>query len=209
MKFLKYLNLFMLLKKFNLLKKFKKIGNNFIFDFEGSTIIEPEYIEIGNNVFIGEKAHIAAQVTIGNNVMFGAKPMLLGGNHYFGIKGRSVRFLHPKNRENVEPIKIEDEVWCGAGVIILGNVTLGMGCVIGAGSVVTKSIPPYTIAVGNPCKPIKKIFDNDTLIEHLKLIGKTYNEAEYIKNIRTIELSNYKLSDIPTIDRTKEYWEFK
>ena len=50
--------------------------------------------------------------------------------------------------------KIEDDVWIGANVIILGNVTIGKGSVFGAGSVVNKDIPDYSIAVGNPCKVI-------------------------------------------------------
>ena len=59
------------------------------------------------------------------------------------------------NEYNSGDIIIEDDVWIGANVVILKNVTLEKGCVIGAGSVVTKSIPAYAIAVGNPAKVIK------------------------------------------------------
>ena len=52
-------------------------------------------------------------------------------------------------------IIIEDDVWIGANSIILKNVTLGQGCVVGAGSVVTKSVEPYAIVAGNPAKLIK------------------------------------------------------
>lgn len=54
-------------------------------------------------------------------------------------------------------IKIEDDVWLGAGVIVLPQVTIGEGAVIGAGAVVTKDIPPHSVAVGNPAKVIKKV----------------------------------------------------
>ena len=55
------------------------------------------------------------------------------------------------------PVTIEDGCWIGGGVIILPGVTIGKGSVIGAGSVVTKSIPENSLAVGNPCKVIRKI----------------------------------------------------
>ncbi|MFC1825969.1 DapH/DapD/GlmU-related protein [Thermodesulfobacteriota bacterium] len=55
-----------------------------------------------------------------------------------------------------QPVTIGKEVWVGMGVLILPGVTIGDGAIIGAGSVVIKDIPPYTVAVGNPCKVIKK-----------------------------------------------------
>tara|TARA_Y100000590_G_C15442074_1_gene909258 strand:- start:541 stop:798 length:258 start_codon:yes stop_codon:yes gene_type:complete len=54
------------------------------------------------------------------------------------------------------PIFIEDDVWLGAKVTILGNIRIGTGVIIGAGSVVNKDIPSYTIAYGVPCKVVKK-----------------------------------------------------
>ena len=55
-----------------------------------------------------------------------------------------------------EDVVIEDDVWIGSRCVILGNVRVGRGSVIGAGSVVTKDIPPFSIAVGVPCKVVKK-----------------------------------------------------
>lgn len=60
-----------------------------------------------------------------------------------------------------KPITIEDGVWIGGGVIVLPGVTIGHGSVIGAGSVVTKSIPSNVVAVGNPCRVIRKINDEN------------------------------------------------
>ena len=59
------------------------------------------------------------------------------------------------------PVKIEDSVWIGGGAILLPGVTIGKNSVIGAGSVVTRSIPANRVAVGNPCRVIKQIDDNE------------------------------------------------
>ncbi len=183
------------------------MGKNFIFD--PASFLSPEYMRIGDNVYIGEMAHITAVIEIGNNVMFGPRAVIIGGNHLFAVKGKSVRFLHPKNRETYEPLRVEDEVWCGACVILLGGVVLGMGCVIGAGSVVTKPIPPYVVAAGNYCRPIRKIFDDETLFAHLIALGKTPLFAEEIVARRQTELKAWNVDTLATIDRTSTYWEFQ
>lgn len=54
-------------------------------------------------------------------------------------------------------IRIDNDVWIGAGAIIMNGVHLGEGCVIGAGSVVTKDVPPYTIVAGNPARVVRTI----------------------------------------------------
>ena len=59
------------------------------------------------------------------------------------------------------PITIGSDCWLASNVTVCGGVTIGEGCVIGAGSVVTKDIPDYTVAVGNPCRPIRKINEHD------------------------------------------------
>ena len=63
--------------------------------------------------------------------------------------------------------KIENDVWVGDSVIILPGVKVGTGSVIGAGSIVTKDVEPYTIVAGNPAKLIKKRFNNDRILELL------------------------------------------
>jgi galactoside O-acetyltransferase len=60
-----------------------------------------------------------------------------------------------------EPIVIEDKVWIGSNVVVLPGVTIGYGAVIGAGSVVTRDIPPMTVAVGTPCRVVRRVTDDD------------------------------------------------
>jgi maltose O-acetyltransferase len=68
-------------------------------------------------------------------------------------------------------VTIRDDVWVGANAIILAGVELGEGCVIGAGAVVTKSIPPYAIAVGIPARTIKMRFSANEIARHRGLLG--------------------------------------
>ena len=110
-------------------------------------------LEIGNNTGLGHNSFINAQggVSIGNDVIIGPNVSILAENHVFDSPDELIR-LQGVNRIG---IKIENNVWIGANVTILDGVQIGTGCVIGAGSVVTKSLPSYSIAVGNPCKVLK------------------------------------------------------
>ena len=67
------------------------------------------------------------------------------------------------DQEYGKPIVIEDNCWIASNVTICGGVTIGEGSVIGAGSVVTKSIPKNSLAVGNPCRAIRKITEKDSI----------------------------------------------
>nr|WP_315176140.1 acyltransferase [uncultured Flavobacterium sp.] len=178
------------------LSKFKFVGLNLLVSSYRSSSFSFETISIGNNVFINSGAWFSGEIEIQNNVMFGPNVSIIGCDHLFGIKGKSVRRLVPNGDENMRKIIIEDEVWVAANCTINKGVKLGIGSVIGASSLVSKSIPPYTVAVGNPCKPIKKIFTDTELKEHMSILG--YNEI-FISNViasRKEELDKYGLSDI-------------
>ncbi len=112
-----------------------------------------EGLKIGNNSNIGAYSYIGCSgyIEIGNNVMISPRVSIYAENH---------RFDHPdillkEQGVQKEFVKIEDDCWIAANVIILAGVTIGQGCVIAAGSVVTKDIPPYSIAAGVPAKVIK------------------------------------------------------
>jgi acetyltransferase-like isoleucine patch superfamily enzyme len=107
---------------------------------------------IGDNTLIGMGNVLIGPVTIGNNVIFAQNVVASGLNHeYMNIKV-PIR-LQPVTTAQ---ITIEDDCWIAANVVITAGVTIGKHSVIAAGSVVTKDIPPFTVAAGNPAKPIKR-----------------------------------------------------
>lgn len=107
---------------------------------------------IGNHSGIGEGSIISKYTRIGDNVMMGPQCYIYTRNH------RHDNIDIPMIKQGVEdwkPVTIEDDVWIGSRVTILPGVHIGKGVIIGAGSVVTKDIPPYTIVAGNPAKIVK------------------------------------------------------
>ena len=117
----------------------------------GSSVhFEPNFrCEFGFNMLDGNL------ITIGDNVLLGPRVGLYTANHALDPQERLMGGCY------AHPIVIEDNVWVGAGVHIMGGVTVGRNSVIGAGSVVTKSIPENVIAAGVPCKVIREITDED------------------------------------------------
>ena len=110
-------------------------------------------ISLGDNSGIGVNAFISPYVTIGNDVMMGPECMMYSTNHNFE---RTDIPMWKQGFSKEQPIVIEDDVWIGGRVIILGGVRVGKGSIIGAGSVVTKDVEPYSIVGGNPAKLIRK-----------------------------------------------------
>lgn len=115
----------------------------------------------GENVQINDFVHIAAanKIEIGNNVLIASKIFISDICHgeYSDLENMSNPNEHPKDRTlSAKTVIIHDDVWIGEMVSILPGVEIGRGAIIGANSVVTKSIPANTIAVGNPAKVIKQ-----------------------------------------------------
>jgi galactoside O-acetyltransferase len=114
-------------------------------------------VHFGNSVYANFNLTLVddCDIFVGDNVMFGPNVTISAGTHP----------IHPNLRRkkaqyNV-PIYIEDNVWIGAQSVVLPGVHIGENTVIGAGSVVTKSIPANVVAVGNPCRVIREINNRD------------------------------------------------
>ena len=108
---------------------------------------------IGNNCSVNPFTLLygAGGLTIGNNVRIATHVVIIPSNHNFNDSNIPIHFQGVTRLG----IQIEDDVWIGAGVIILDGVHIGKGCVIGAGSIVTHSTDDYGIYVGNPARLIK------------------------------------------------------
>jgi lipopolysaccharide O-acetyltransferase len=118
-------------------------------------------IKFGNNIEINDFVHIAgiSSIVIGNNVLIASKVYISDVQHgcYTGKNNHDHPDIPPGDRPlSSKDVIIEDNVWIGESVSVLAGVTIGKGSIIGANSVVSKSIPPNVIAVGSPAQAIKK-----------------------------------------------------
>lgn len=118
-------------------------------------------ITIGENVQINDYVHITglSSVKIGNGVLMASKIYISDCSHgsYGGDDNDSNPISSPASRPLFsKPVIIEDNVWLGEFVSVLPGVRIGKGTIVGANSVVSKSLPEFVIAVGTPAKPIKK-----------------------------------------------------
>jgi acetyltransferase-like isoleucine patch superfamily enzyme len=116
-------------------------------------------IVIGDNTGIGPMAYIGGQggVRIGNDVIVGPGLRIFSENHNYTDADTIIR----NQGERRACVRIGDNCWIGANVVITAGVEIGNGCVIGAGAVVTRSIEPNSVAVGNPARKIKSRTRND------------------------------------------------
>jgi maltose O-acetyltransferase len=126
---------------------------------DGSDIRSPFYCEYGRQIRIGSRTFAnfgltildVARVTIGDDVQIGPHVQLLTASHPLEPGPRRDKW------EYARAIVIENNVWLGGGVIVCPGVTIGENTVVGAGSVVTKDLPPNVLAVGNPSRVVRPL----------------------------------------------------
>ncbi|KAF3004057.1 hypothetical protein E8E13_002016 [Curvularia kusanoi] len=127
---------------------------------DDEVFIEPPFnIDYGCNISLGNRFYAnfnltildCSLVTIGDRCMFGPNVSIFAATHESEVQSR---------RENIEygrPVVVGDDCWIGGNVVILPGVTIGRGCTIGAMSVVTKDIPDFSVAMGQPARVVKKV----------------------------------------------------
>jgi acetyltransferase-like isoleucine patch superfamily enzyme/glycosyltransferase involved in cell wall biosynthesis len=108
-------------------------------------------VYIGERTRIGLSCTVIGPVTVGNDIMLAQNVVLSGLNHSYEDITRPISL----QKQTTSMITIEDEVWIGANAVILAGVTVGRHSVIAAGSVVTRDVPPYSVAGGNPARILK------------------------------------------------------
>jgi acetyltransferase-like isoleucine patch superfamily enzyme len=150
---------------------FKHIGTNVIFD-EPAQILGPEHISIDDNVHLMHGIYISScgkQVVIGSNTHFAPYAVLYGpltiGKHCaiaahvvlasVGHGYDRVDIPMVKQPAQTKEIVLEDDVWIGANAVVVGGVRIGTGSIVGAGAVVTKDVPPFSVVGGVPARVIR------------------------------------------------------
>jgi acetyltransferase-like isoleucine patch superfamily enzyme len=134
-----------------------EIGPNTLFE-PGVWLTAPgeARIRIGSGTFLNLGVMVASMnlVEIGDHCMFANGCFITDGSHRFDDPNLPVTW---QGFTTKGPTRIGDNVWCGANVVVTTGVTIGERCVIGANSVVTESIPPYSIAAGAPARVLRQI----------------------------------------------------
>ena len=120
-------------------------------NIEKGAVFTPE-LSIGKNSGLGIRSEMNGKVTIGDNVMMGPEVIVYTTRHRHD---RVDITMIEQGMDTPLPVTIGNDVWIGRRVMIMPGVTIGDGCVIGAGAVVTKDIPPFSIAVGVPAVVVK------------------------------------------------------
>ena len=149
---------------------------------EGSVLQGPIYIHYGIHTKIGKRVFANfnftiqddAEVTIGDDCDFGPNVTIVTPIHPLLANER--KYLKTADGENkhlcyAKAVHIGKGCWFGAGVTVCPGVTIGDNCVIGAGSVVTRDIPPNSLAVGVPCRVIRELSEKDSLKNHPDILA--------------------------------------
>jgi len=156
----------------------KRMGKNNHFGPHGH-FLHPEEIFFGDNVYIGPYFYISARnLKFGNNIMIGPRLLLECDDHVFDNVGKTI--WSTRNERKIGYVTIEDDVWIGGNVTILKNVKISEGAIIGAGSLIIRDLPPYSICVGSPCKAVKPRFTPVKLAKHLKHVASKYSLDEIL-----------------------------
>jgi acetyltransferase-like isoleucine patch superfamily enzyme len=109
-------------------------------------------ISLGERIFVGERTSIVSyqRITIGGSTMIGHNCSIMDNNH-----GTERGDLMANQQGRMEPVSIGEDCWLGVGVIVLPGVTIGKGTVVGAGAVVTRSLPENVVAAGVPARVVR------------------------------------------------------
>ena len=149
---------------------------------EGSFMQGPIFFHYGKHTRVGKRCFFNYNLTVQDDA-----PVVIGDDCNFGPNVTIVTPIHPllpderflmlnENGEKrhmcyAKGVTIGHDCWLGANVVVCPGVTIGEGCVIGAGSVVTHDIPPMTLAVGVPCRPLRPITQEDSMRFKPEILG--------------------------------------
>lgn len=128
----------------------------------------PADLQTGRYAFIGTECWIAPRTVIGDYAMLAPRVAIVGDDHKWDVPGTPVQF---SGRPAQSTTYIGRDVWLGYGVIVMRGLQIGEGAVVGAGSVVTRDIPPYEIWGGVPAKKLRDRFTAEERSEHVQRLN--------------------------------------
>ncbi len=124
---------------------------------------------VGRDLFIGPGQNFVANhraIRIGCKALFGPNVSIIGGDHNASVIGEFMHDVKMKWPEDDADVTIEDDVWVGGGATIPKGVRLGRGCIVAAGSFMTRDVSPYAIVAGVPAKVVRPRFNADEVLRH-------------------------------------------
>ncbi|MFV8352513.1 CatB-related O-acetyltransferase [Flavobacterium sp. XS2P14] len=153
-----------------------------------------------------EKIYIGSFTSIGQNVC------IVDFNHFFGrVSSSFISHLLFKESylndiQTKGPVIIGEDVWIGSNTVILPGITIGRGSIIGAGSIVTKDVPKYSVVFGNPAKIVSRRFENEVIdeLEHLRWWEWDNDRIVQYKNIFNIDLKDTIIDEFTILNLIKE-----
>ena len=129
------------------------MSRSYLYAHDSNQLTIGSRCSFNHNVLLGAAG---GEIVIGNDVLIGPNVVIRASNHIFESTEVAIRDQgHAFGR-----IVIGDDVWLAANVVVISGVTIGNGCVVGAGSIVTRDLPSMTLCVGNPARPIRSRFDD-------------------------------------------------
>tara|TARA_E500000081_G_scaffold154834_1_gene193115 strand:+ start:3835 stop:4509 length:675 start_codon:yes stop_codon:yes gene_type:complete len=180
-----------------------------IFEKE-SRIASPRY---GKNIFCGaysyvnDGGYLRSNVFIGRFCSIGRRVTLAAGGHsHNGVSTHPLLML--SDGAHKTSTIIESDVWIGDGVVVMPGIRIGQGSIIGANAVVTKDIPPYTIAVGQPAKAIKNRFSltKSELLTNSAIFERPITALRELNGLLLLEDSLFEKNFAAWLERTAEEW---
>ena len=188
-------------------------GSSLAYPFSVSGVNRYEKFNNANdakNIFIGKGVKLGqyitmyatrAKIIIGDRTFTGPNVTIMTGDHPYDIKGR---YIADNRKYEIQAaggdiskydkdVVIDEDVWIGCNVTILKGVHIGRGAIIAAGSVVTRSIPAYCIAGGNPAKVLKARWSVDDIMEHENLLYEKENRLSREQIVDCVQTTNHLL----------------
>ena len=166
-----------------LLRSFGAAGDG-CYIYTDGVFLNPSNIYVGSDVQIGPEAWfsaVEATITVCDKVTVGPRVAIITGDHNTGQLGAFVHDVIIKRPEDDLPVVIQNDAWIGYGAIILKGVTIGRGGVVGAGAVVSRDVPSYSVVVGNPARVVRYLWDHESAVQHEEaLYGRVVSDLSHL-----------------------------